>query len=67
MIFKNKKILEDEPSSADSRRQDYVDGIEAFINRLKGEELARRREFITPESLASDREHYREEYAKMLG
>ena len=67
MIFKDKKIMEDAPASADERRQGYIDGIGAFLAKLKSEEKEKRRSFITPDTLANDREHYRAEYISMLG
>ena len=67
MIFKDKKIMEDAPASADERRQAYLDGIGAFLAKLKSTEKEERAKFITPDSLAKNREHYRAEYIKMLG
>ena len=67
MEFQNLNVFEDEPVAADGKRREYLDGINALINRLKREEKGHRRDFVTPESLAARREYYREEYAKMLG
>ena len=67
MIFDGKNIFEEAPDVADSYRKNYVDGIDAFIERLNSEGKDKRREFMPPNKLAENPEKFRALYRKMLG
>ena len=55
----DKNIFEEAPNVADPRRQDYVDGINAFIKRMNDEGKDKRKEFMPPVDLANNPEKYR--------
>jgi len=67
MIFNEKNIFDEEPQVADINRKNYVDGIDAFIERLNSEGKDIRREFMPPNELAENPEKFRALYRKMLG
>ena len=67
MIFNDKNIFEEAPDVADINRKNYVDGMNAFINRLNTEAKDKRREFMPPEDLAENPKKYRALYHQMLG
>ena len=67
MILNGKNIFEESPEVADTNRQDYVDGVNAFIERMNAEGKVKRREFMPPEELVKDPEKYRNLYIDMLG
>ena len=63
----NKKIWEDSPSNADVYREDYVNGIQKYIERKNTESKVKRQSFMPPEKLAENRDFYRKLYRDMLG
>ncbi len=48
-------------------RARYVEGIDTLVERMREQASKRRREFVSPEKMAADREYYRGEYIKTLG
>ena len=58
-----KKIVAD----GDICRKNYIDGINAFINRKNNECYDKREEFMPPERLTKELESYRHLYLEMLG
>lgn len=49
------------------QRQDYADGVAAFLENGRTAAERERAKFVTPEKMCADREKYRREYIKMLG
>ncbi|MBO5726490.1 MAG: hypothetical protein J6S00_05470, partial [Clostridia bacterium] len=54
-------------AEGDICRKNYIDGIQAFINRKNNECFDKREEFMPPERLTKELENYRYLYLKMLG
>ncbi|NLE12462.1 MAG: prolyl oligopeptidase family serine peptidase [Clostridiales bacterium] len=52
---------------AADKREAYRDSVNRYLERLRVESAAKRRAYISPESLAANREKYRAEYIAMLG
>ena len=48
-------------------REKYFSAVNGYLDRLGSEAAGKRREFVTPERLAADREGYRRKYYEMLG
>ena len=48
-------------------RQDYIEGIEAFLQQEKSRADAQRAAFMTPEAYAADPEKYRRAFVELLG
>ena len=63
----NKKIWEDSPSNADVYREDYVNGIQKYIERKNTESKVKRQSFMPPEKLAENRDFYRKYIVICLG
>ena len=67
MEYKGKKIMEFIPSTFDSYRQKYIDGLNSFIDNKKINSGDERRNFISPEMYVQNPEKYRTEFIKMIG
>ena len=67
MDFKGKKIYTEEPSTGDSYRQNYENGLQKLIEKLNREGAQVRRDFMPPETFPQKIEEYRREYLRMLG
>lgn len=67
MEYLGKQIWEDTPTAGDMHRENYVQGIKAYIQRMNQTCKQTRREWMPPEKLAEDLEAYRQKYREMLG
>ena len=67
MIYNGRKIFEDTPSAADRFRQDYIDGIESYVERKNREALQLRARMATSDEFIKNIEIYRKKYRDMLG
>lgn len=67
MDYNGKKIWSDEPSKADCYREAYLNGLNAYIDRMNKEKRALRESFMPPERLVKNADEYRETYLKALG
>ena len=67
MEYMGKKIWEDTPASGDMHRQNYIDGISAYIQRMNQTCKQTRRDWMPPEKLAENLEAYRQKYKDMIG
>lgn len=67
MEYLNKKIWEEEPSTADDYRSRYVEGIERYFQRKNVLSKHARRDFMPPQELVKNPEYYRKKYCDMLG
>ena len=54
-------------NNTNGARQRYLDGLYAVLGRRRAEYDSLRKEYITPESAASDRERYRADLASLIG
>ena len=61
------EIYREDPSVGAPYRKGYLRSVQAYLQTLRDGAEAKRRGFITPESLARDREGYRRTYYEMLG
>ena len=67
MEFKGKRIYTEEPSTGDAYRQNYVDGMQSFLEKLNRAGADARKRFMPPEGFSERIEDYRRAYLEMLG
>ena len=67
MQFKGIEVFEENTDEGLKHRQNYVDGMNAFIKRKDYEAKSIRREFLNPQKLAENPEIYRKKFTDMLG
>jgi dienelactone hydrolase len=67
MIYNDTNLYAEEMSDSIAYREIYAVSVNRYIDNLRSEADKSRGGFITPQSLAADREHYRSEFYKMLG
>ena len=67
MEYLGKQIWNEDPAAADDYRARYVDGIQAYIEKMNAECKEARRSYMPPEALVENQEFYRKQYKEMLG
>jgi dienelactone hydrolase len=60
-------VFREDPSAGAPYRKEYLASVRKILQKLRDGAEEKRRRFITPESLARDREGYRNKYYEMLG
>lgn len=67
--FSNLNIYSEYPDFqvAQKQRQEYLDGIDKFIAKLRSKSEAKREAYMNPESYYENPEKYRRDYYEMLG
>jgi dienelactone hydrolase len=66
-IFNGKEYYRCPMTDGDNYRKEYLDSVDAFIEKGLSEAIGKRAEFCSPEAMATDREAYREKYLSMIG
>lgn len=67
MLFKGKKVFEENVNEADNFRNNYTNGIEKYIEKLNCFGAEEREKYMPWEGFDKNIENYRTEYIKMLG
>lgn len=67
MEYKGKKLYHGDVHDGDRYRQEYADSITRLIEKKANEAYKIREDFMPPEKLIQNADHYRNEYLKMIG
>ncbi len=67
--FSNYRFYSEYPNYqvAQKEREEYVEGIETYLEILRNKSVNERKKYLNPDSYFSDPERYRREYRDMLG